>query len=158
MRKLGLAEWGHLAEIFGAIAVVVSLVYVGLQLEQNTQAVRSQTAQQVLDAYSGGQLAVLASPVIAELLVKAEKAEELTPAEALQLDGWVHFMLGNWENAFRNRRNGLLEEELWVSWDAYYRYNFAFGYFRDAWVNNPLENGYTASFMRYVNQEVMNER
>ena len=42
MKKLSLADWGHIAEIFGAVAVVVTLAYVGLQLQQNTAAIQAQ--------------------------------------------------------------------------------------------------------------------
>jgi len=42
--KLKLAEWASIAEIIGAVAVIVSLIYVGLQVNDNTAAVRSAAA------------------------------------------------------------------------------------------------------------------
>ena len=39
-----LSEWANVAEIVGAIAVIVSLLYVGLQLNDNTSAIRSAAA------------------------------------------------------------------------------------------------------------------
>ena len=36
MAKLKLSEWSQLAEIVGAFAVVVSLLYVGYQIQLNT--------------------------------------------------------------------------------------------------------------------------
>ena len=36
-----LSDWASIAEIIGAVAVVVSLIYVGLQVNDNTSAIRS---------------------------------------------------------------------------------------------------------------------
>ena len=40
MNKLSLSDWASLAEIVGALAVVISLVYVGVQISENTIEVR----------------------------------------------------------------------------------------------------------------------
>ena len=45
-------EWGAIGELIGGIAIIVSLVYVGYQVRQNTTAVRSATAQAVHDNYA----------------------------------------------------------------------------------------------------------
>lgn len=42
--RLNLAEWASVAEIVGAAAVIVSLVYVGYQVNDNTSAIRSAAA------------------------------------------------------------------------------------------------------------------
>ncbi len=47
MKKLTLLEYSELAEVFAAIAVVISLVYVGFQIKANTAAVRSASIQAV---------------------------------------------------------------------------------------------------------------
>ena len=47
MRRLSLGEFAQIAEIVAAVAVVVSLVYVGIGLRDNTFAVRSASAQAV---------------------------------------------------------------------------------------------------------------
>ena len=39
--KLKLSEWANVAEIVGAAAVIISLVYVGYQVNDNTSAIRS---------------------------------------------------------------------------------------------------------------------
>lgn len=50
-RKLTLSDLAQLAEILAGIAVVLSLVYVGMQVRQNTQAIEIAAAQQSHDAY-----------------------------------------------------------------------------------------------------------
>ena len=39
--KLKLSEMANIAEIFGALAVIISLIYVGVQVNDSAKAVRS---------------------------------------------------------------------------------------------------------------------
>ena len=41
-------NWARLTEIIGITAVVISLAFVGLELAQNTEALRSQSVQSVM--------------------------------------------------------------------------------------------------------------
>jgi len=47
-----LSELASLAEVVGAVAVVISLFHVAAQIRQNTRAVRSATAQSVHEHYA----------------------------------------------------------------------------------------------------------
>ena len=50
MRNMKLSEWASIAEVFGAIAVVVSLLFVGFQISDGNRETRAATEQAVLDA------------------------------------------------------------------------------------------------------------
>ena len=154
MKKLSLADWGHIAEIFGAVAVVVSLLYVGAQLKQNTAAIQAQTSQQIMSTYAETNFAIVGQESLAPLFVKVNNGEDLTPVESEKLGTWAHILFSNWEQAFRSHKNGLLEDEVWAAWDIFFRWNMEYPFVLDAWVNNPIE-GYTKSFMQYVNEEVL---
>jgi hypothetical protein len=47
MAKLTLSSWASIAEIVSAIAVVLSLIYVGTELRGNTRAVEAATLVEV---------------------------------------------------------------------------------------------------------------
>ena len=51
--KLKLSELANIAEVIGAFAVVISLLYVGVQVSDNTRAMRSATASVTSDAIPG---------------------------------------------------------------------------------------------------------
>ena len=157
MKKLSLADWGHVAEIFGAVAVVISLGYVGLQLKQNTEAIQAQTSQQVMATYSNIQFAILGEEALAPLFVKANTGQALTAVEAEKLGTWAHLVFSNWEQTYRSHQKGLLEDEVWAAWDIFFRWNMEYEFVHEAWVENPIE-GYTTSFMRYVNEEVLKDK
>lgn len=46
MKKLTLPEWKNIAEIAGMIAVVISLIFVGLEIRQNTDQARTEAAKE----------------------------------------------------------------------------------------------------------------
>ena len=50
----------------------------------------------------------------------------------------------------------VIEDEVWLGWDRFFRWNMRSSYVRDAWVNNPIQ-GYTESFTRYINEAVLNQ-
>lgn len=45
MKKLNLNQWTNIAEIIGMLAVVVSLVFVGLEIRQNTNQAKKESLQ-----------------------------------------------------------------------------------------------------------------
>jgi hypothetical protein len=47
VKKLTLTDWAQLAEIIAAVAVVISLIYVGAGLRANTAAIRSASVQAI---------------------------------------------------------------------------------------------------------------
>jgi hypothetical protein len=51
VRPMMLQDWSNLAQVIGALAVVISLAYVGVQIKRNTSAVRSATAQAIHNNY-----------------------------------------------------------------------------------------------------------
>ena len=50
---MSLTDLANIGQVIGAIAVVISLIYVALQIRQNTNAVRSATAQSVHEHFAG---------------------------------------------------------------------------------------------------------
>jgi hypothetical protein len=40
MKPMSLAEWSNLAQVIGTVVVIVSLIFIGLQIRQNTSALQ----------------------------------------------------------------------------------------------------------------------
>ncbi len=51
METLTLEQAYYIAEIIGVLSIVMSLVYVAVQIRQNTVAIRSDTSQSIHDAW-----------------------------------------------------------------------------------------------------------
>ncbi len=50
---MSLQDWGALGELIGGVAIIVSLIYVGLQVRQGTKATYAATSQSFSAQYSG---------------------------------------------------------------------------------------------------------
>jgi len=149
--NLRLSQWASAAEVISAIALVISLLYVAFQIKQNTAAVQSSTFKEVTAEWGGLQLAIIENSDFAEILVKAEAQESLTPVEAYRVNTYIFYMLANWEQAYMGQKHGLLADGLWQGYDDYYKFFANQAYVRTAWEADPIEGGYDPEFIQYVN-------
>ena len=117
---MNLNDWAAIGEIVGAIAVVVTLIYLAVQvrhskeaLDANTRAIRGST----LDAITQNQQTELRwSADTAHVWRKVlEDPESLTFEESWQASEWMTAALCARQNEYRQYRQGLLEEDVWES-------------------------------------------
>jgi hypothetical protein len=62
-----LNDLANLGQIIGALAVVISLIYVALQIRQNTNAIRSATAQTVHEHFANWYHLIAADAELAQI-------------------------------------------------------------------------------------------
>ena len=112
--KLTLGNLAHLAEIIGAVAIVISLVYVGQELNANTAAVQAASLQSVTNASSVSMLAVVENEDFARIRVQAMRdPSQLSETEQLrwflyQRQMWLHF-----QNVWQQWELGTLDNGIW---------------------------------------------
>ena len=113
MRKLQLSEWASFAEIISAIAVIISLLYVGYQINENTGEVRAANRQQLVNRAHSATMGFATNPEIAGVMAKVAEGRELTPLEQSQYAFSVRAVLYDVQEAFLLHREGRLSEEYW---------------------------------------------
>ena len=70
------------AELLAVIAVIPALLYLVIELRQNTRALQSQTIDSVIDRMSANAQAVVDSDTLPDLMVRErEDRDSLSPAE-----------------------------------------------------------------------------
>jgi hypothetical protein len=85
MSKLKLSDWASVAEIVAAVAVAVSLLFVGLELQHNTAASESAT-REAINQKDIEFLSLYVDPaVLAVANAKAQNGETLSTLEESQL-------------------------------------------------------------------------
>lgn len=103
-------------EVSGQIAIILGIVFLGMEIRQNTKAVvaASGTAltDQSVDYFSAG----LDNEVIARAQYKQETGEPLGGFEAFQLVRLQYLNFRVFENAFLQYRRGYYDE---VEWERY---------------------------------------
>ena len=93
---MDIMELGAIGELVGGIAVVGSLIYVGLQVRQSNQLNRAESVRAYVRDYNA-LLAKLTDPDFAELMRKASvDFNNLSRNDQLRAHGWLfpHVMLG----------------------------------------------------------------
>ena len=141
---------GAISEVVGAAAVVISLIYVAIQIRQNTISQNAQMHQQLLESQTGANRGIVDNEGIAELVVKANSDfETLTPSELLKLN-FVYLNFFNlWHSAYANHERGMLDSSIWEQWDRGYRWAFTT---QEATVSiwNGLSSVYDPRFRAHV--------
>ena len=110
--RLKLSDFASIAEIIGAFAVVVSLLYVGVQVSDSASAVRSASANDANVALQNWYLQVGSSQQTSELFYKALTSEEaLSNEEEFQFHG---VFLG-FQNSYLLAEEGTIDAKLHAS-------------------------------------------
>lgn len=101
---------GNVGEFIGAIAVVVTLAYLAVQLRQNTFMIRANIRQARSDT-SVSLNSLAATSQIAELRVKERKGEQLSDVEQERMFLWQVALWRGQQTIFFQNREGLLDDQ-----------------------------------------------
>ncbi len=111
--KLKLAEYAHIAEIIGAFAVVISLLYVGVQVSDSASAVRAASANDVNVALQSWYLDIGTNQQTSELFYEALTSEEALPNEKeFQFLMMLHGAFLAFQNSYLLAEEGTIDTEL----------------------------------------------
>ena len=105
---------GAIGEIVGALAVVVSLVYLASQIRAQNKEARITAMHDISVGYRD-TLATVAEREIVEIIDKAlEDYDALTRAESLRLIAAVGRIFRVWEEAYLQHQAGRLDQRVWA--------------------------------------------
>jgi hypothetical protein len=112
--KFSLSDWANVAEIGASAGVIISLIFVGLQLQSNTDVTEAATREAINHKDLEYLSLRLDSSVLARAHAKLENGEELTPLEESQAvhQEYVNFVA--FEHSFYQYQKGFFEPEQWL--------------------------------------------
>lgn len=109
---MGLDNLANLAEILAAILVIISLVYVGVQIKQNTSALRSNTAHNTSEGFTDLYLILAKSKEMSDIFARgSHDFDSLDSIEKVQFYAYFHKFFRNYENAYYQFSRSALEYE-----------------------------------------------
>jgi len=115
---MSLNDLANMGQVIGAIAVVISLIYVALQIRQNTNAVRSATVQTVHEHFAKWYHLVAADDELAQIVANGLRDyASLSEQERVRFVAAFMSFLSYSQNAFLKWRQGLLASPLWLGWE-----------------------------------------
>jgi hypothetical protein len=111
--KLKLPELANLAEIIGAFAVVISLAYVGIQVNDSAGAVRSAAANDANVALQNWYIQIGSDQQTSELFYEALMSEEaLSNKEEFQFIMMLHGAFLAFQNSYLLAEEGTIDADL----------------------------------------------
>jgi hypothetical protein len=110
---MSLQDLANLGEVIGAIAVIVSLIYLAVQIRENTRAMRRAATQDIHRSLNDQTRCLVESPDLAALYFRAsQRPEELTGEERFRFQFLLTYVLSNFELAIEYYREGLLSDDM----------------------------------------------
>jgi len=143
-----------LREMVGFVGVALSMLFVGLEVRQNTTAVRSATQQAIADQANALDLLVASDPVLARLVGRMLEDGPTDSAlgsfeEQFQLAFFVRAALRRVENIYLQVENHVLDEA------AFDRIGYGFyetPFARDVWVN--MRDSFDPGFAAFLDERL----
>jgi hypothetical protein len=105
--KTTLEYWALIAEIAGAIAVVMSVIYLGVQVRANTKVLRSQAHFNLLSLAQRPFEMVIDNEGVSKILnVGFATPEKLSPEEWIRCSYYMFMQFNAWEYLYYQNRDG----------------------------------------------------
>ena len=146
-----LNELGNLGEFISGLAVVVTLVYLAIQIRHNTRAVRSSMHQDMIESTLRIAESVSDTDDLGRIVLHADEGyDELTDVERIRFDAYAERVFNNFESVFYSYRNSMIEEDLWESWESSYLTDISRAAMRRYWQEESPQH--LRDFMDFVEE------
>jgi hypothetical protein len=139
---------GAIGEVVGAIAVVISLLYLATQIRTQNSETRLAAVHEILVGFRE-VVQIFTTVDMSELFVKANyDYDSLSEAELVRLIAGILPMFRLWEEAFIQNEQGRLEDRVWVGINSQYTAYLSYSVLSRVW---ELRRGhFDKSFQSFV--------
>jgi hypothetical protein len=113
---------GAVGELIGAVTVIITLLYLAIQIRQNSQAVKNSAAQTLLSEANGSLRTASSDPATARAVILGQTLfEELSEEGRAQFVTWYFSWMRTIEQAYFQYVQGYIDEEMWEGQRAHLR-------------------------------------
>jgi len=119
--EMTLADLGNIGEFIGAIGVIASLIYVGLEVRRNTKALRAQAHETVVSGYmdSINVISQHAETFAKGIQSTYDEFKKFPDDEKVVFVGMIFGFFKHFEQIHAQYRQGLIGEEEWSAWSEH---------------------------------------
>ncbi len=147
-------DWGALGEMVGGVAIIFSLIYVGVQIRQNTNALRLSTAHNAAVDLSDINLVPAINGEFADIFYRGlQDISSLRGVEVLRFYAYFHKYFRTWEDAYYQFTQGALEPGPFAGITSQFKSVAYMSGFRLYWQDR--KSWYTPKFQDYVDREIL---
>ena len=112
-----LDQLGSIGSIISGIAVVISLIYLAIQIRQNTEAGRTSTYQSIVSDFGTMNNNLAGNPELSHMFVDAlENYHKFDDQEKARISQMFFQIFRMFENMFYQQKKGYLDQDLWIGW------------------------------------------
>lgn len=145
--------WAFVAQVASAVAVVVSLVYVAVQVRENTKLLRSQAHYNALAIGQEVLATIVSDQAMADLMSACyAQPDGLTAGEWYRCSQVIFILFNTYEYHYYQHRDQAIPKELWVGADHYFKGLVATAAFKRFWKEYRL--AFDDPFRSHVEAEI----
>jgi hypothetical protein len=142
---------GNIGDFIGGIGVIITLLYLAVQIRQNTTSSRTESYQAVVAAISDWTRAVGTNAESSRIADKGSRdLASLSPSERVQFNLIMASLVRNLENIHYQYIHGAIDESTWSGWAKRAHSALEPRGARDWW--HTQEAAYSPDFRRFINE------
>jgi hypothetical protein len=120
--RISLQGLAHIGEFIGGIAIIVSLVYLAMQVSDSNRLLRSQAHYNALMLAQGPGAMMVQNPELSILVDRCQAGDDdLSPAVLARCNHYALMEINGWEYLYYQHLDNSIPPQLWLGSDAYYR-------------------------------------
>ena len=144
-----LEQLANIAEVFGTLVVAITLIFLTVQMRQNTRAVRLNTFHSISEAFRSQYALVGGNESVAAVYMTGlTRPQELKDAAKVQFYALMHNQVRGYENAFYQQTEHALDARYWEGIHQQMINSSSLAGFTQYW--NDRRGWYSESFQRHV--------
>jgi hypothetical protein len=150
---MGLDQIANIAEISAAVLVVASLIYVGRQLNQNTQSMRLDTVQAIIAEWNAWYDMMTPNKELIDLYHRGVfDYQSLNSIERMQFIFMTTRIFRTFNEMYFHWREGMMDKQIWSSWVAQFNDAMKTPGWQEAWARR--RHWYDAGFQSFVDDRI----
>ena len=147
---MNLSKLADLSEIVSSVAIVVTLIYLVVEINQNTDALYAESRQSVLTASQAELFELVEHP---DIILSVVKEQPLTEADQVKIGAWLAAAMRAREFSWLQYSSGIIDEAQWASEVLIIRWLLDTARTRDWWRNVGRFNS-NPGFVAFVEKDM----
>ena len=147
---MSIEELGSIGELVAAVATVLTLAYLAMQIRQSASATKANIRQAIAELQLGFLNTRSSDPVIRSAVSKMRNGEKMTSEEEIALRFNIHSHIRTFENYYVQHSMGTLSNDDWAGMRASIKREFHNQQYRDAFVID--ESIWNPKFRTVINE------
>ena len=143
---------GNVGEFVGAVAVVVTLVYLARQIRFSARAQTTAIQHEILTEFRKGQELLIENPDLLDAFVKLALNQVVPESSQVKLQIYIGNQFRIYEELYLAHLKGSVDDEFWWSRKTTLRDNFLARHFVQSWWQNWGAIGFSAPFIELVEE------